>query len=98
MPGDPPGDLPNLGIEPTSTTLQADSLPSEPPGKPKNIGVGSLSLLLGNLPNPGIDSLPAELPGKPIILHTLFFSFSFWLGWIFIAMHRLFVSEPGLSS
>ena len=29
-----PGDLPNLGIEPRSPTLQADSLPSEPPGKP----------------------------------------------------------------
>ena len=29
-----PGDLPNLGIEPGSATLQADSLPSEPPGKP----------------------------------------------------------------
>ena len=29
-----PGDLPNLGIERGSPTLQADSLPSEPPGKP----------------------------------------------------------------
>ena len=28
-----PGDLPNLGIEPGSPTLQVDSLPSEPPGK-----------------------------------------------------------------
>ena len=28
-----PGDLPNLGIEPTSPALKADSLPSEPPGK-----------------------------------------------------------------
>ena len=26
-------DLPDLGIEPRSPTLQADSLPSEPPGK-----------------------------------------------------------------
>ena len=40
-----PGDLPNLGIEPRSPVLQADSLPAEPQGKPKNIGVGSLSLL-----------------------------------------------------
>ena len=30
-----PGDLPNPGIEPSSPTLQADSLPSEPPGKPQ---------------------------------------------------------------
>ena len=28
-----PGDLPNLGIEPRSLALQADSLPSEPSGK-----------------------------------------------------------------
>ena len=47
LPCPPPGNLPNLGIEPRSPTLQADSLPSEPPGKPKNTGVGSLSLLQG---------------------------------------------------
>ena len=35
------------GIEPRSSTLQADSVLSEPPGKPKNTGVGSLSLLQG---------------------------------------------------
>ena len=29
-----PGDLPNLGIEPGSPALQADSLPAEPLGKP----------------------------------------------------------------
>ena len=29
-----PGDLPNPGIEPRSTALRADALPSEPPGKP----------------------------------------------------------------
>ena len=40
-----PGDLPNLGINSRSPTLQADSLPAEPAGKPKNTGVGSLSLL-----------------------------------------------------
>ena len=28
-----PGDHPDLGIEPKSPALQADSLPSEPPGK-----------------------------------------------------------------
>ena len=32
QPFPPPGDLPNLGIEPV---LQADSLRSEPPGKPQ---------------------------------------------------------------
>ena len=29
------GDLPNQGIELSSSTLQADALPSEPPSKPK---------------------------------------------------------------
>jgi len=38
------GILPNLGIEPRSPALQADSLTAEPRGKPKNTGVGSLSL------------------------------------------------------
>ena len=31
----PSGDLPNPGIEPSSPTLQDNSLPSEPPGKPQ---------------------------------------------------------------
>ena len=29
------GDLPDPGIEPRSSAMQADSLPSQPPGKPK---------------------------------------------------------------
>ena len=39
------GNLPNPGIKPRSSSLQADSLPAEPPGKPKNTGVRSPSLL-----------------------------------------------------
>ena len=70
-----PGDLPNLGMEPRSPALWADSLPSEPSVKPKNTGVGTQSLLQGIFPTPRInlesaalqvDSLPAELPGKPL--------------------------------
>ena len=34
LPFPSPGDLPHLGIEAGSPTLQADALPSEPPGKP----------------------------------------------------------------
>ena len=41
------GNLLNPGVEPRSSTLQVDSLPSEPPGKTKNTGMGSLSLLQG---------------------------------------------------
>ena len=64
-----PGDFPNPGIKPRSSTLQADSLLSEPQGKSMNTGVGSLSLLQGIFPTQGspalqVDSLPAELPGK----------------------------------
>ena len=33
LPFPSPRDLPNLGIKPGSSALQADSLPSEPPGK-----------------------------------------------------------------
>ena len=33
LPGPPPQDCPNPGIEPRCPTLQADSLPSESPGK-----------------------------------------------------------------
>ena len=50
-----PGDLPNLGIEPWSPTLLADSLLAEPQGRPKNTGVSSLSLLQGNLPTQGMN-------------------------------------------
>ena len=34
VPGPPPGDLPDPGIQPRSPALQARSLPSEPPGNP----------------------------------------------------------------
>ena len=36
LPFPSPGNLPDLGIEPGSPTLQVDALPSEPPGKPVN--------------------------------------------------------------
>ena len=47
LPCPPPGDLPHPGMEPRSSALQVDSLPSELLGKPKNTGVGSLSLFQG---------------------------------------------------
>ena len=33
LPFPAPGDLPDLGIEPRSPAMEADSLPTEPPGK-----------------------------------------------------------------
>ena len=37
LPFPSPGDHPDIGIEPRSPTLQADSLPSEPPRNPKYV-------------------------------------------------------------
>ena len=34
LPCPPPGDLPNPGIKPSSSSLQVDSLPTEPPREP----------------------------------------------------------------
>ena len=39
LPCPPSGDLPNPGIEPMFSALQADSLPTEPPGKPAIISL-----------------------------------------------------------
>ena len=74
LPCTPPGDLPNLVIEPRSPKLQEDSLLSEPTGRPKIPGLGSRSLLqwifptqeLNELESPALqaDSLPTELPGN----------------------------------
>ena len=69
LPCPPPGDLPNLGTEPRSPTLQADSLLSEPPGKPKNTGVGSLSLLQGS-------SCPRNWTGVSCTAYRFFISWA----------------------
>ena len=42
-----PGDVLDPGIEPWSSALQGDTLPSEPPGKPKNTGVVAYSFPRG---------------------------------------------------
>ena len=70
-----PEDLLNLGTEPRSPTLQADSLPADTQGKPKNIGLVAypfssrssqsrnqtrVSCIAGRF-------LPAELLGKSLI-------------------------------
>ena len=83
------GDLSNPGIEPRSSTLQVDSLPSKAPGKLKNTGVGSLFLFqeifltqeFNWSPALQVDILPAEPPGKPLsffLLLLLFFFFNIY--------------------
>ena len=42
LPFPSPGDLPNTGIKPGSTILQADALTSEPPGKAPGYWMGPL--------------------------------------------------------
>ena len=74
LPCPPPGDLPNPGIEPSSPTSQAHSLPAEPPGKPMNTGVGSLSLFQGNFLT---QELNHGLMHCRIILHQLSYQGTF---------------------
>ena len=50
-------ELPNLGIEPRSPALQADSLPAEPPGKSES----EVTQLCPTLCNP-MDPPPMEFP------------------------------------
>ena len=48
LPCPPPGDLPNLGIEPRSPTLHVDALSSEPPGNPVGYAQLLKNSFLGN--------------------------------------------------
>ena len=62
LPFPSPGDLPDPGMKPRSSTFQADSLPSKPPGKPQ----GSLKWYL-----------PFKIKSNTkIILHINMFRFS----------------------
>ena len=64
-----PGDLSNLGIEPRSPALQADSLPTKPPGKPKNTGRKAMTNLDSIL-----KSRDMTLPRKVCIVKAMVFS------------------------
>ena len=60
------GDLPNPGIEPRSSALQVDFLPSEPTGKPQRRGEGS------NPPNMYVESKPPEPQNMALFEDRLF--------------------------
>ena len=71
LPCPPPGDLPKPGIEPTSPTSQADSLPSEPPGKPTWSYNCTLLLLFSCSVCPTLcNPMDFSTPGFPV-LHYL---------------------------
>ena len=53
-----PGDLPYPGIEPKSSTMQADSLPSEPPGKSPGKPTGKPT---GKVPKGSLPESPSSL-------------------------------------
>ena len=48
LPFPSPGDLPKPGIEPVSSALQTDTLPSEPPGKPCTSLVMLITVMFGS--------------------------------------------------
>ena len=88
LPCPPSGDLPNLGIEPTSPSLlywQAGSLLLEPPGKPQVCYITSF--------------FPSRIqPGSCIafsyyvcFLHYLFI----WLYWVLLVVQRIFFTSCG---
>ena len=80
-----PGDLPDIGMELGSPTLQADALPSEPPGKHQPF------TRIGNIwvdpdlsfPLPFFSLISWHQPEIPLTLPLWYFSFtSFLSGWL----------------
>ena len=71
-----PEDLPDPGIEPRFSALQADALPSEPPGKPQSSASGKKkkttkkNLLAGDIRDtgliPGLGRSPGGGHGNPV--------------------------------
>ena len=89
MPCPPPGDLPNLGIEPRSPTLQADSLPSEPPGKliSSRVRLKPRSALLTLVPTVK-NFRPWQAGGQMILIWLIF-----WLLSLFAGCHPLLLNQ-----
>ena len=81
LPCPPPGDIPNPGMKPRSSTLLVDCLPSKPPGKPKNTGVGSLSFSSQQERGKAIPLSRKILPGSHIDhfeIHLMVQSLTTW--------------------
>ena len=66
LPFPSPGDLPNSGIKPMSSVLQADSLPTEPPGEPL-VSFYSLLILSILICNLMLKKRQQHLVGKPTL-------------------------------
>ena len=84
-----PGDLPNLGIEPRSPALQADTLPSEPPGKliSSRVRLKPRSAFLTLVPT--IKNFRSWQAGGQMILIWLIF----WLLSLFAGCHPLLLNQ-----
>ena len=67
LPFPSPGDLPDLGIEPRSSALQADALPSEPPGKFRIYNKAPIAIRLSVYPYPFLLCLLWPLNDLPIM-------------------------------
>ena len=65
LPFPSPGDLLDPGIEPRSSALQADAVPSEPPGKPQFIHAAAAAKSLQSCPTL-CDPIDASPPGFPV--------------------------------
>ena len=88
LPCPPSGDLPNLGVEPTSPSLlywQAGSLLLEPPGKPQMCDITSFF------------SHPES--NQDHILHCYYVCFLnylfIWLYWVSLVVQRIFFASRG---
>ena len=86
LPGSPPGDLPNPGMEPGSPALQAESLPSEPPGKPIPSQFQNVSALR-----------PTERP-RSLRRNKRHASCLFWFRWVWTARSGVRVHTAGCSN
>ena len=87
MPFPSPGDLPNTGIKPRSSTLKADSLPIELPKKPKNsVQPIPFSFCIAlKLSRDGVGGQMRKVIGSSWVIHMIFFSYL-----IFIVYHYNF--------
>ena len=78
LPFPSPGYLPDPGIEPRSSALQADCLPSEPPGKPNKVH-NTCNALESSRNHPSIPVSMEKLSSRKLVLAAKKFE-AHWIG------------------